>query len=71
MQTPNTNGGKKEKNDFSLKTLNPLHFRDPEPNPHRLNLPLYPFTSPNTHSAEQNCQGGQTSPGVGMLVKGV
>ena len=68
---------KKEKNDFSLKTIKPtsctlgiLKF-----NPHRLNLPLHPFTTPppdtHTHSAEQNCQGGQISPGVGMLVKGV
>ena len=28
IQTPKTNGGKK-KDDFSLKILNPLHFRDP------------------------------------------
>ena len=33
----------------SKKTLNPLHFRGLEPNPHRYNLPLYPFTPP-THT---------------------
>ena len=56
----------------SKKTLNPLHFREVKSNPHRLNLPLHPFTPPppppHTHSAEQNCQGGQTS-GVGMWSK--
>ena len=72
IQMPNTNGEKK-KDDFSLKILNPLHFRDPKSLNHRLNLHLHPFTPPppHTHSAEQNCQGGQTSPSVGMLVKGV
>ena len=63
---------KKENNDFSLK--NPLkpHCTSGilKSNPHRLNLPPHPFTPPPpTHSAEQNCQGGQTypaSPGVGM-----
>ena len=75
METPNTNGKKKEKRkrwfQFKNTPLNPHCTSEIlKSNPHRLNLPLHPFTPPpHTHSAEQNCQGGQTypaSPGVGI-----
>ena len=64
----------KKKDDFSLKILNPLHctlgILKSKPSLEFTPTSFHP-PPPDTHSAEQNCQGSQTSPSVGMLVKGV